>query len=314
MLPNFFPEWISWHSKPFLAVKLNKRAVHVDYTNGRFSSGKKPNSQFLHAYINQRDQTLSPAVHMHMGNIATAAVPCWSGWENSSTSSSSMNTFSTPLVWRKVAVSTIAAFNSLINKVEHNQMTAMQPRSILDRWRCLPGTPNRPTRIFRSLSVRSPQTFRNLSSKETFLSNSFEGVADTGNNALNWSNVLLVMNSWHRCLYLSTSFFVVVLLEIRDTRTHIIVCNNDNYLGSRVMRLVMLVCVCVPVHIWPKKQAVWGLTTWKSPVSVIYCSLINKNGAHYARQFLQGKKLWSILLTERDKGSGKLYYGKPCFV
>ena len=93
--------------------------------------------------------------------------------------------------------------------------------------------------------------------------------------------------------------------------THIIVCNNHNY----------PVCVCTAgLCIWlrrfayvclynvAKKRAVWGLTTWKSPVSVIYCLLIKykcQKGAHYARQFLQGNKFWSILLTERKKSSGK---------
>ena len=252
------------------------------------------------------------------GNNATVAIPCWSGWQHSSTSSSSMNTFSTSLVWRKLAASTIATFSSLINKVEHNQI---QPRLILDRWRCLPGTPNRPTRIFRSLSVRSPQTFWNLSSKETFSANSFEDVADTGNNALNWSNVLLVMNSWHRCLYLSTSFSVVVLWETRDTR--IIVCNNHNYpvhvyaqQGYVFGHVGLCMCACTYTYMsmWPKTGC---LRSYHFTVSVIYCSLIENNhqkGAHYAKQFLQGKKFGSILLTEQKKGSKKLYYGKPCFI
>ena len=37
----------------------------------------------------------------------------------------------------------------------------------------------------------------------------------------------------------------------------------------------MFVYVCIYVG---KKQDVWGLTTRKSPVSVIYCSLVEFNG------------------------------------
>ena len=85
---------------------------------------------------------------------------------------------------------------------------------------------------------------------------------------------------------------------------------------SRVIRLVTSVCVCVYVcmYMWTKKRAVWGLTTRKSSVSVIYCSLIEFNGAYYARQFVLGKKFGTILLTGRKKGPGKLYYSKPHFV
>ena len=42
------------------------------------------------------------------------------------------------------------------------------------------------------------------------------------------------------------------------------------------------VYVCMYVYVWgiyvDKKQAVWGLTTGKSPVCVIYCSLVEFNG------------------------------------
>ena len=64
------------------------------------------------------------------------------------------------------------------------------------------------------------------------------------------------------------------------------------------MRLVVSVCVCMYIYIyiykWTKKLAVWGLTTGKSPVSVIYCSFVEFNGqkgAYYARQFVLGRKL-----------------------
>ena len=90
------------------------------------------------------------------------------------------------------------------------------------------------------------------------------------------------------------------------------------------MRLVtsvcgcMYVCVCVCIYICgQKKRAVWGLTTRKSPVNVIYCLLVEFNGqkrGYYARQFILGKKFETILLTGREKGPGKLYYGKPRLV
>ena len=71
---------------------------------------------------------------------------------------------------------------------------------------------------------------------------------------------------------------------------------------SRVMCLVVSVCVCMYVHVCmyvmymyvDKKWAVWGLTTEKSPVSVIYCSLVDfnsqKRGLYNARRFVLGKK------------------------
>ena len=71
------------------------------------------------------------------------------------------------------------------------------------------------------------------------------------------------------------------------------------------LHLVALVCVF--------NLNVWGLAAWKSPVSVIYCSLVELNGqkeAYYARQFVQEKKFGSILLTGWEKSSGKLYYRK----
>ena len=63
----------------------------------------------------------------------------------------------------------------------------------------------------------------------------------------------------------------------------------------------------------------WGLTAWKSPVSLIYCtvhlsSITAKKGAHYTRWFVQEKKFGSILLTEWKNGSGKLYYSNPCLI
>ena len=81
--------------------------------------------------------------------------------------------------------------------------------------------------------------------------------------------------------------------------------------------LCICLCMCAYIIYVAKKLAVWGLTTWKPPVSVIYCSLVKYNsqkGAHYARWFIQGKKFRSNLLTGREMGSVKLYYDKPCLV
>ena len=56
--------------------------------------------------------------------------------------------------------------------------------------------------------------------------------------------------------------------------------------------LRMYVCMYVAIYV-DKKWAVWGLTTGKSPISVIYCSLVEFNGqkrAYYARGFVLRKK------------------------
>ena len=66
-----------------------------------------------------------------------------------------------------------------------------------------------------------------------------------------------------------------------------------------------------------KIQTVWGLTTRKSPVSVIYCSLVVFNGQKrglLGQVIRSDKKFGTILLTGWKKGPGKLYYGKPRFV
>ena len=71
---------------------------------------------------------------------------------------------------------------------------------------------------------------------------------------------------------------------------------------SRVMCLIFLVCVCmckcmciyVYMYMWTKVRAVWGLTTRKSPVSIIYSLLVGLNdqkGVYYARRFVQERNL-----------------------
>ena len=81
---------------------------------------------------------------------------------------------------------------------------------------------------------------------------------------------------------------------------------QQGYVFGRV-GLCMYVCmygmyVCI---VWTKKRAVWGLTTEKFPVSVIYCSLVEfdgQKGAYYARRFVLGmslgKKFGTILLMD----------------
>ena len=60
-------------------------------------------------------------------------------------------------------------------------------------------------------------------------------------------------------------------------------CQQQGYAFGHVS-LCMYVCVCVYVYIyiyiymWTKKRAVWGLTTRKSPVNVIYCLPVEFNG------------------------------------
>ena len=85
-----------------------------------------------------------------------------------------------------------------------------------------------------------------------------------------------------------------------------------------IVQVCIYVCMYVRMYMWTKKRAVWGLTTRKSSVSVIYCSLVKFNGqkgAYYARRFALRKKIGAILLTGWKKGPRKLYYGlKPCLV
>ena len=75
--------------------------------------------------------------------------------------------------------------------------------------------------------------------------------------------------------------------------------------------------VCVCMYMWTKKRAVWGLTTRKSPVSVIYCSLVKFNGQKrglLCQAIRSGKGIWNHSINGMEKGSGKLYYGKPRLV
>ena len=63
--------------------------------------------------------------------------------------------------------------------------------------------------------------------------------------------------------------------------------------------LCMCVCMCVYVCMYvyvDKKRAVWGLTTGKSPVSVIYCSLVEFNGQKrglLCQAIRSGKEIWN---------------------
>ena len=74
---------------------------------------------------------------------------------------------------------------------------------------------------------------------------------------------------------------------------------------GRVGLCCMFVYVCIYVD---KKMGCLG--SYYS-VGVIYCLLIEfmaKRGAYYTRQFVQGKKFGTILLTGREKGSEKLLW------
>ena len=71
--------------------------------------------------------------------------------------------------------------------------------------------------------------------------------------------------------------------------------------------------MCSGHYMCGQNPAVCGLTAW---ISVIYCSHVEFNHQirDYARRFIQEKKFGTILLTGREKGSGKLYYGRPHLV
>ena len=83
---------------------------------------------------------------------------------------------------------------------------------------------------------------------------------------------------------------------------------------SRVMCLVTSVCVCMCVCMYiyvDKKQAVWGLTctTGKSPVSVIYCSLVEFNGQKRGllhQAIRSGKEIWNYSINGTEEGSWKI--------
>ena len=67
--------------------------------------------------------------------------------------------------------------------------------------------------------------------------------------------------------------------------------------------------VCVCMYMWTKKRAVWGLTTGKSPVSVIYCSLIEFNSQKWGllRQAIHSEKeIWNHSINGMEKGSWKI--------
>ena len=68
---------------------------------------------------------------------------------------------------------------------------------------------------------------------------------------------------------------------------------------SRVMCLVASVCVCMCMWVIyvDKKRAARGLTTRKSPVSVIYCLLVKFNGQKrglLCQVIHSGKEIWMI--------------------
>ena len=77
------------------------------------------------------------------------------------------------------------------------------------------------------------------------------------------------------------------------------------------------VCMYVCVIICGQKRAVYGLTTGKSPVSVMYCLLVEfygQKGGLLHQAIHSGKEIWNHSINGIREGSGKLYYGKACLV
>ena len=88
---------------------------------------------------------------------------------------------------------------------------------------------------------------------------------------------------------------------------------QQGYVFGRV-GLCMYVCT-VYVYYVDQERTVWGFTTRKSLVSVIYYSLVEFNGQKrglLCQAIRSGKEIW--LLMGRKRGPGKLYYGKPRLV
>ena len=71
---------------------------------------------------------------------------------------------------------------------------------------------------------------------------------------------------------------------------------------SRVMRLVVSVCVCICGQ-------KWAVTTGKSPVSVIYCLLVKFNGQKrglLCQAIRSEKEIWNHSINGTKKGSWKI--------
>ena len=87
---------------------------------------------------------------------------------------------------------------------------------------------------------------------------------------------------------------------------------------GRYVGLCMYICMCVCVYVYvDKKRAVWGLTTRKFSISVIYCSLVEfngQNGGLLCQAIHSEKEIWSHSINGTEKDPGKLYYGKPHLV
>ena len=70
--------------------------------------------------------------------------------------------------------------------------------------------------------------------------------------------------------------------------------------------LCMYVCMYVWIYvcICGQKRAVWGLTTWKSPISVIYCLLVKFNGQKrglLCQAICSGKEIWNHSINGTKK-------------
>ena len=86
---------------------------------------------------------------------------------------------------------------------------------------------------------------------------------------------------------------------------------------SRVVFGHVGLCMYVCMYMWTKTPAVCGFTTRKSPVSVIYCSLVKFNDLKrglICQAIRSGKEIWNHSITGKEKGSWKivLWYATPC--
>ena len=68
--------------------------------------------------------------------------------------------------------------------------------------------------------------------------------------------------------------------------------------SCRFVYMCMYVCMC------GKKQAVWGLITWKTPVSVIYCLLVEFNGQK--KLTMPGKEILKQSIHRMEEGFWKI--------
>ena len=77
----------------------------------------------------------------------------------------------------------------------------------------------------------------------------------------------------------------------------------------RFVYVCICVYICICVCICGQKTGCWGLTTGKSPVSVIYCLLVEFNGQKRGllyQAIRSGKDIWKHSINGTEKGSWKI--------